>query len=145
MSGYSEDLTRKGVVSAVEEGMSKKAQAARTFSVSLSSVKHYVNKADGGESLELRRKAPDLLRSSTRRPRGSLPPILRNVPTPHPSGALRLDGGGHEGAVGESLYHVPCHIPDGFHEEKGGRLATESAMSSRGRPVVGDGRCGCGA
>jgi transposase len=49
MSGYSEDL-RRGIVSAVEVGMSK-AQAARTFSVSLSSVKRYVNKADRGESL----------------------------------------------------------------------------------------------
>jgi transposase len=49
MSGYSEDL-RSRVVSAVGGGMSK-AQAARTFSVSLSSVKRYVNKAKRGESL----------------------------------------------------------------------------------------------
>ncbi len=49
MSGYSEDL-RSRIVSAVEEGMSK-AQAARAFCVSLSSVKRYVNKADRGESL----------------------------------------------------------------------------------------------
>jgi transposase len=49
MSGYSEDLRRK-IVSAVGRGMSK-SQAARTFSVSRSSVKRYVNKADRGESL----------------------------------------------------------------------------------------------
>ncbi len=49
MSGYSVDLRRR-IVSAVEDGMSK-AQAARTFSVSLSSVKRYVNKAERGESL----------------------------------------------------------------------------------------------
>jgi transposase len=49
MNGYSEDL-RSRVVSAVEGGMSK-SQAARTFSVSLSSVKRYVNKAERGESL----------------------------------------------------------------------------------------------
>ena len=49
MSGYSEDLRRR-IVSAVEGGMSK-AQAARTFSVSLSSVKRYASKADRGESL----------------------------------------------------------------------------------------------
>jgi len=49
MNGYSEDLRRR-VVSAVGGGMSK-AQAARTFSVSLSSVKRYVNKADRGEPL----------------------------------------------------------------------------------------------
>ena len=49
MNGYSEELRRR-VVSAVERGMSK-SQAARTFSVSLSSLKRYVNKADRGESL----------------------------------------------------------------------------------------------
>ena len=49
MSGYSEDLRRR-IFSAVEHGMSK-AQAARAFCVSLSSVKRYVNKAQRGESL----------------------------------------------------------------------------------------------
>jgi transposase len=49
MSGYSEDL-RSRIVSAVGGGMSK-AQAARTYSVSLSSVKRYVNKAHRGEAL----------------------------------------------------------------------------------------------
>jgi transposase len=49
MRGYSEDLRRR-IVSSVEDGMSK-AQAARTFSVSLSSVKRYVEKAHRGESL----------------------------------------------------------------------------------------------
>jgi transposase len=49
MNGFSEDL-RRGIVSAVERGMSN-SQAARTFDVSLSSVKRYVNKADHEESL----------------------------------------------------------------------------------------------
>jgi transposase len=49
MSAYSEDLRRR-IVSSVEAGMPK-AQAARTFSVSLSSVKRYVHRAEGGESL----------------------------------------------------------------------------------------------
>src|SRR3712207_6919378 len=49
MSGYSVDLRRR-IVSAVGGGMSK-AQAARTFSVTLSSVKRYANKAERGESL----------------------------------------------------------------------------------------------
>jgi transposase len=49
MSGYSVDLRRR-IISSVEGGMSK-AQAARTFSVSLSSVKRYVGKANRGESL----------------------------------------------------------------------------------------------
>src|SRR5215217_3125323 len=49
MGGYSEVL-RWRIVSAVKGGMPK-AQAARTFSVSLSSVKRYVEKAQRGESL----------------------------------------------------------------------------------------------
>jgi transposase len=49
MSGYSVDL-RLRIVSAVEEGISK-TQAARTFSVSLSSIKRYVEKAGRGKSL----------------------------------------------------------------------------------------------
>jgi transposase len=53
MNGYSEDLRRR-VVSAVEGGMSK-SQAARIFSVSLSTVKRYVNKAERGESLAPRK------------------------------------------------------------------------------------------
>jgi len=54
MSGYSVDLRRR-IVSAVEGGMSK-ARAARTFSVSLSSVKRYVDKARRGESLASKKR-----------------------------------------------------------------------------------------
>ena len=50
MNGYSEDLREK-IVAAVRRGISK-SQAARTFGVSLSSVKRYVKKADHGEPLE---------------------------------------------------------------------------------------------
>jgi transposase len=49
MNGYSEDLREK-IVSAVERGMPK-TQAARTFDVSISSVKRYVNKSGRGEPL----------------------------------------------------------------------------------------------
>jgi transposase len=49
MRAYSEDL-RKKIVTAIERGMSK-AQAARTFDVSLSSVKRYARSARQGESL----------------------------------------------------------------------------------------------
>jgi transposase len=49
MNGYSEDL-RQRIVSAIERGISK-TQAARTFDVSLSSVKRYMKKANHGESL----------------------------------------------------------------------------------------------
>ena len=54
MSGYSIDLRRR-LVSAVEGGMPK-ARAARTFSVSLSSVKRYLEKAQRGESLSPKKR-----------------------------------------------------------------------------------------
>jgi transposase len=49
MRAYSEDL-RKKIVAALERGMSK-AEAARTFSVSLSSVKRYARSVRRGGSL----------------------------------------------------------------------------------------------
>jgi transposase len=55
MSGYSEDL-RQRIVSSVKGGMSK-AQAALTFSVSLSSLKRYAGKASRGESLAPKKSA----------------------------------------------------------------------------------------
>jgi len=67
MSAYSEDLRRR-IVDAVGGGMSK-AQAARTFRVSLSSVKRYVDKAQGGQSLAPKKRpgaAPKLDRKGMR-------------------------------------------------------------------------------
>jgi transposase len=49
MKAYSEDLRRK-VVEAIHRGMAK-SEAARSFGVSLSSVKRYVAKANQGGSL----------------------------------------------------------------------------------------------
>src|SRR3712207_3669450 len=59
MRAYSEDL-RKKIVTAIERGMPK-AQAARLFDVSLSSVKRYSRMASQGGSLKPRK--------STGRPR----------------------------------------------------------------------------
>jgi transposase len=53
MRAYSEDL-RKKIVAAIERGMPK-AQAARLFDVSLSSVKRYSRTAREGGSLEPRK------------------------------------------------------------------------------------------
>jgi transposase len=53
MRAYSEDL-RKKIVAAIERGMPK-AQAARLFDVSLSSVKRYSRMAREGGSLEPRK------------------------------------------------------------------------------------------
>jgi transposase len=67
MSAYSEDL-RQRIVDAVGDGMSK-VQAARTFSVSLSSVKRYVEKAQMGKSLAPKKRpgaAPKLEQKAMR-------------------------------------------------------------------------------
>lgn len=50
MNAYSQDL-RKKIVEAVSERGVGKSEAARTFSVSLSSVQRYVGMASKGESL----------------------------------------------------------------------------------------------
>jgi transposase len=54
MNAYSEDL-RKKIVEALRRGMGK-SQAARTFSVSLSSVKRYAKMAEEGRSLAPKKK-----------------------------------------------------------------------------------------
>jgi transposase len=64
MKAYSEDL-RKKIVSAIERGMPK-AQAARLFDVSLSSVKRYSRTAGEGGSLEPR-KSPGRPRKADQR------------------------------------------------------------------------------
>ena len=67
MNGYSEDFREK-IVTAVRRGLSK-SQAAHIFSVSLSSVKRYVKKADHGESLAPKRSpgsAPKLDEKATK-------------------------------------------------------------------------------
>jgi transposase len=53
MRAYSEDL-RKRIVAAIERGMPK-AQAARLFDVSLTSVKRYARTARRGGSLTLKK------------------------------------------------------------------------------------------
>jgi transposase len=55
MNAYSEDLREK-IVEALRRGM-EKSQAARTFSVSLSSVKRYAKRAEEGRSLAPKKRA----------------------------------------------------------------------------------------
>jgi transposase len=66
MRAYSEDLRMK-IVAAIERGMPK-AQAARTFDVSLSSVKRYSRIAREGGSLEPR-KSPGRPRKTDQKAR----------------------------------------------------------------------------
>lgn len=50
VNAYSEDLLRKKIIQALRRGMGK-SQAARTFGVSLSSVKRYAKTAEEGRPL----------------------------------------------------------------------------------------------
>ena len=65
MNAYSEDL-RKKIVEALGRGIGK-SEAARTFSVSLSSIKRYAKLAEEGRSLAPKKRPPDLLRSWMRK------------------------------------------------------------------------------
>jgi transposase len=51
MRAYSEDLRKKKIVAALEQRGMSKVEAARTFDVSLSSVKRYARTVRQGESL----------------------------------------------------------------------------------------------
>lgn len=51
MKAYSIDLRRK-IVDAIERGMPKAQEAARTFGVGISTLKRYATKAQRGEPLE---------------------------------------------------------------------------------------------
>jgi len=55
MNAYSEDLREK-IIEALRRGMGK-SEAARTFSVSLSSVKRYAKLAEEGRSLTPKKRA----------------------------------------------------------------------------------------
>jgi hypothetical protein len=73
-----------------------KAQAARTFSVSLSSVKRYVNKAERGESL-VAKKRP-----------GS-PPKLVTPEKPHRAGPMGLLRRSHNTCP---RYHLVSYVQE---------------------------------
>jgi transposase len=77
MRAYSEDL-RKKIVAAIERGMSK-AQAARLFDVSLSSVKRYSTIAREGGSLEPR-KSPGRPHKTDQKARALLEQDLEERP-----------------------------------------------------------------
>ncbi len=77
MRAYSEDL-RKKIVAAIERGMSK-AQAARTFDVSLSSVKRYARSARRGEPLTPK-KSPGWPRKADEKARALLEEDVKERP-----------------------------------------------------------------
>jgi transposase len=129
MSGYSEDLRRR-IVSAVEGGMSK-AQAARTFCVSLSSVKRYANKAGRGESLAPK-KSPGSAPKLDEKARKLLEDDLRE----RPFATLQDRCDYIETATGLSVSRSTiCRaIARLGTTRKKGDESPQSATSSRGRP-----------
>src|SRR4051795_3664872 len=77
MNAYSEDLRRK-IIEALRQGMGK-SQAARTFSVSLSSVKRYAKMADERSSLAPK-KRPGSQPKTNQSPKKLLEADLRQRP-----------------------------------------------------------------
>jgi transposase len=77
MNAYSEDLRMK-IVEALGRGMGK-SQAARTFSVSLSSVKRYATMAEEGGSLAPKNR-PGSKTKHTERTRKLLEEFLKDRP-----------------------------------------------------------------
>ncbi len=77
MRAYSEDL-RKKIVAAIERGMPK-TQAARTFDVSLSSVKRYARTARRGEPLTPK-KSPGRPRKADEKARALLEEDVKERP-----------------------------------------------------------------
>jgi transposase len=102
----------------------QESQAAHIFSVSLSSVKRYVNKADHGESLAPKKKspgsAPKLDEKATKlletdlkqRPFATLQERRDYITLPY-------------GTLGESLDDLPHYSPAWIKQKKRGRSATE--------------------
>ena len=130
MSGYSVDLRRR-IVSAVEEGMPK-ARAARTFSVSLSSVKRYLEKAQRGESLAPKKRpgsAPKLDDTAIK--------LLEEDLRERPFATLRERCEYVEAMTGLSVSRsTMCRAIArllGPTRKKGGGEPPQSATSSRGR------------
>ena len=78
MRAYSEDL-RKKIVAAIERGMPK-AQAARTFDVSLSSLKRYARRVRQGDSLTPR-KSPGRPRKADEKARALLEKDVKERPS----------------------------------------------------------------
>ena len=89
MKAYSEDLRRK-VVEALEERGMGNSQAARTFGMSLSSVKRYVAKARRGDSLSPRKHPGPRTKPQTRR--ASQERLLEADVEQRPAASLRERG-----------------------------------------------------
>jgi transposase len=81
MDAYSEDL-RKKIVQALQQRRMNKSEAARAFSVSLSSVKRYAKAVSEGRSLSPGKAPGKRDPYSMRRQGGSLRPTCRSVLSP---------------------------------------------------------------
>jgi hypothetical protein len=115
MNAYSEDLREKNI-EALRRGMGK-SEAARTFSVSLSSVKLAEEGARPQEETRLEAEARRALQQATRS--GS-----QRASFHHPPKEVRVSADGS--LLGsQSIHRVPSHNADELDQEKGGRSATE--------------------
>jgi transposase len=119
MNAYSEDLREK-IIDALRRGMGK-SEAARTFSVSLSSVKRYAKLAEEGRSLAPKKRSGSKPKIDERSQK-LLEVDLKERPfitLQKRCEYLRTIAGS------QSIHRVPSHKADELDQEKGGRSATE--------------------
>jgi hypothetical protein len=121
MNAYSEDLREK-IIEALRRGMGK-SEAARTFSVSLSSVKRYAKLAEEGRSLTPQEETwleAEARRASQQAARRG----HKGASFHHPPTEVRVSA--DDSLLGsQSIHRVPSHKADELNQEKGGRSAAE--------------------
>jgi transposase len=139
MNGYSEGLRQK-IVSAVERGMPK-TQAARTFDVSLSSVKRYVKKAVHGGSL-----APKKSPGSSRKLDEKANKLLEDDLEVRPFVVLQDRCDNIETLTGLCLSRsTMCRAITRIGSTRKKGDARHRARRVQKSSLAGDGGCGCGA
>src|SRR5512133_1538077 len=138
MKAYSEDLRQK-VVEAVEQRGTSKSEAARLFSISLSSVKRYTKLASRGEPLTPRKGGgrPPIADETTRK-------LLEEDVRDRPSATVRQRRRFLESFAGKSLSDPTLRRlmkRMGFSRKKGlwgagTRRVAKSRLEGDGRPVA---------
>src|SRR3712207_1310155 len=123
MKAYSEDLRRK-IVDAIERG-TPKAEAARTFwgrDLHRRALRHQGPK---GRAPGACYKAPGKRPKMDERLGKLLEEDLNERPFVTLQQRCDYIDRGHKRGFGEPFHHVPRHISDRFHAQKGGPSATE--------------------
>jgi hypothetical protein len=116
-----------------------KAQAARTFSVSLSSVNVALRREGSSRRIAEPQEEPRICSEARREGQEALGAGPQGAPLCHPPRALRLRRC-HDGDLREPIHHVPRHhSQDWPHQEKRGRVSHRTRRVVRAGGLEGDG------